>query len=206
MTDNTKNIKWHNTRVMREMREKFMNQVGCTIWLTGLPASGKSTTAYNLEYMLMESGHLSFVLDGDNIRHRLNKNLGFSTEDRQENIRRISEVALLFCNAGLVTITSFISPYRKDRDLARNLHNEVGVKFIEVFVNASVETCVERDPKGLYKIAQKGEIKGFTGINAPYEEPLSPEIVLNSEEGSASFHAKTIFNYLKDNDYLKTIE
>ena len=140
--------------------------------MTGLSGSGKSTIAYTLEHALVQRGHLAYVLDGDNIRHGLNKNLGFSAEDREENIRRIGEVAKLFADTGVITITAFISPYRKDRDINRELLGERG--FIEVFCKAPLEVCEQRDPKGLYKKARAGELKGFTGIDDPYEEPLKP--------------------------------
>ncbi|MCF7810469.1 adenylyl-sulfate kinase [bacterium] len=185
------------------MREKLLKQIGCTIWFTGLPASGKSTTAFTLEHKLIEMGHLAYVLDGDNIRHGLNSDLGFKPEDREENIRRISEVAMLFCDSGVITLTSFISPYLKDRDFAREVHEKAGIRFIEVYVKASVDTCIERDPKGLYRKAQIGEITGFTGINAPYEEPVNPEIILNSTEDTPSAHADKVYNFLMDHNYIK---
>lgn len=173
------NITWHEGHVPRGQRNELLRQQGATIWFTGLSASGKSTIAYTLEHALVESGRLAYVLDGDNVRHGLNKNLGFSPEDRTENIRRIGEVAKLFADAGLITMTSFISPYRADRDLVRKLHEEAKLPFFEVFVQASVELCEQRDPKGLYKKARAGEVKEFTGISAPYEEPLKPELVLD---------------------------
>jgi adenylylsulfate kinase len=147
----SKNITWHSTHVDRKDRERVLDQRGCTIWFTGLPSSGKSTTAFTLEHKLISLGYLAYVLDGDNVRHGLNKNLGFSAEDREENIRRIGEVAKLFADAGLITMTSFISPYRRDRDLVRDLHREAGLCFIEVFVDTPLEVCEARDPKGLYK-------------------------------------------------------
>jgi len=203
LTNKLNNIKWHSTHVTHKMREELMKQVGCTIWLTGLPASGKSTTAFNLEYKLMELGHLAYVLDGDNVRHGLNSDLGFTPEAREENIRRISEVALLFSDAGLITITSFIAPYKKDRDFARKVHKEAGIGFIEAYVKTSIDTCIERDPKGLYKKALNGEIVGFTGIDAPYEEPVEPEIIVNSADNLPSVLADEIYDYLLCNDYLE---
>src|SRR5512137_690122 len=169
------NITWHSTHVDRPDRERLLKQKGCTIWFTGLPSSGKSTTAFTLEHELISLGYLAYVLDGDNVRHGLNRNLGFSAEDREENIRRIGEVAKLFADAGVITMTSFISPYRKERDLARKIHGEAGLRFVEIFVDTPVDICEERDPKGLYKKARRGELKGFTGIDDPYEEPLNPE-------------------------------
>lgn len=176
------NIKWHEGHVERSRREILLKQRGCTLWLTGLPSSGKSTIAFSLEHALVQQGRLAYVLDGDNIRHGLNKNLGFSAADREENIRRIGEVAKLFADAGLITMTSFISPYRADRDLARKLHDATGLPFIEVFVDTPVEECEQRDPKGLYKKARAGEIKNFTGVNDPYEPPLKPELILKAAE------------------------
>jgi adenylylsulfate kinase len=168
------NITWHKSALSKLDREKLLHHKGVVIWFTGLPSSGKSTIAHAVEEELFARGHLSYVLDGDNVRHGLNKNLGFSPEDREENIRRIGEVARLFAQAGIITMTAFISPYRKDRDKARHLL-EAG-EFIEVLVKVSLEEAEERDPKGLYKKARAGEIKEFTGISAPYEEPLNPEL------------------------------
>ncbi len=181
MTDiRATNVVWHQGHVDRPTREKLLGQKGCTLWLTGLPSSGKSTIGFSLEHALIERGRMAYVLDGDNIRHGLNKNLGFSAADREENIRRIGEVAKLFADAGIVTITSFVSPYRSDRDRARRLHEQAGLPFVEVFVDTPVEECEKRDPKGLYKKARAGEIPNFTGVNDPYEPPLQPEIVLKT--------------------------
>jgi adenylylsulfate kinase len=176
------NITWHAGHVTRDERYDIIGQKGCTIWLTGLSACGKSTIAVALEQKLLRRKVLAYVLDGDNIRHGLNKNLGFSAEDRAENIRRIGEVAKLFNDAGAIVVTSFISPYRADRDNARKLHAEAGLKFLECHVNTPIEVCEERDPKGLYKKARAGQIKGFTGIDDPYEAPLQPELVLRAGE------------------------
>ncbi|MCG8406142.1 MAG: adenylyl-sulfate kinase [Phycisphaerales bacterium] len=176
------NVVWHEGHVERTARETLLSQKGCTIWLTGLPSSGKSTIGFSLEHALVQQGRLAYVLDGDNIRHGLNKNLGFSAEDRAENIRRIGEVAKLFADAGVITITSFVSPYRADRDLVRKLHDEAGVPFVEVFVDTPVETCEERDPKGLYKKARSGEIPNFTGVSDPYEAPEKAEVVLKAAQ------------------------
>src|SRR5437762_6338255 len=171
------NITWHEGHVTREERAPLLKQKGATLWFTGLSGSGKSTVAFTLEHALVQRGHLAYVLDGDNIRHGLNKNLGFSAADREENIRRIGEVAKLFADAGLVTLTSFISPYRKDRDLVRELHKASGLPFIEVFINTPIGTCEQRDPKGLYRKARAAlasdQGMGFTGVDDPYEEPLS---------------------------------
>ena len=191
------NITWHEGHVERADREQLLKQQGVTMWFTGLSASGKSTIAFTLEHALVERGHLAYCLDGDNIRHGLNKNLGFSPEDRNENIRRIGEVAKLFADTGVLTLTSFISPYRVDRDQARKIHEDAGMKFIEVFVQASVELCEQRDPKGLYKKARAGEIPEFTGISAPYEEPLKPEVVLDSGKLSPQEAAAEMIAYLE---------
>jgi adenylylsulfate kinase len=196
------NITWHNTHVDRKDRERVLDQKGCTIWFTGLPSSGKSTTAFTLEHKLISLGYLAYVLDGDNVRHGLNKNLGFSAEDREENIRRIGEVAKLFADAGLITMTSFISPYRRDRDHVRDLHREAGLCFIEVFVDTPLQVCEVRDPKGLYKKARRGELKGFTGIDDPYEPPLYPELIVNTEKFPPEELTAQILVYLIENGYL----
>lgn len=190
------NIVWHPSLITKEDREKLLKQKGCVIWFTGLSGSGKSTLAHAVEEKLYKMGHLTFVLDGDNIRHGLNKNLGFSPEDREENIRRIGEVAKLFAQAGVITMTAFISPYRKDRDKARALLNDG--EFIEVFVKVPLEVAEQRDPKGLYKKARAGEIKQFTGIDAPYEEPLNPELVIDTSKLSLEESADMVINYLKE--------
>ncbi len=196
------NITWHEGHVDRADRQTLLKQKGATVWFTGLPSSGKSTIAFTLEHALVQQGHLSYVLDGDNIRHGLNKNLGFSPEDRNENIRRIGEVAKLFADAGVLTCTSFISPYRADRDQARKTHEAGGLPFIEVFVKAPVELCEQRDPKGLYKKARAGELKEFTGVSAPYEEPLKPEIVLDSGALAPQAAAQQVIDYLKGHGLL----
>ncbi len=176
------NITWHEGHVGREEREKLLGQKGALIWMTGLSGSGKSTIAYTLEHALVQRGRLAYVLDGDNIRHGLNKNLGFSAEDRQENIRRIGEVGKLCVDTGIITITAFISPYRADRQIARETVGEGS--FYEVFCDTPLEVCEERDPKGLYKKARAGEIKGFTGIDDPYEAPEKPEMVIDTSKMS----------------------
>ena len=203
MTDTkAKNIVWHSTHVERWEREHLLKQQGCTIWFTGLPSSGKSTTSFTLEHELIKRGYLAYVLDGDNVRHGLNTNLGFSHEDREENIRRIGEVAKLFADAGVVVMTSFISPYRRDRDMARKLHQEAGLPFIEVFVDTPVEICETRDPKGLYRKARKGELKGFTGVDDPYEPPVEPELVVVTTECSPEECAEKVLSYLLVKGYL----
>lgn len=190
------NIVWHGGNVSKEDREDFLRQKGIVLWFTGLSGSGKSTLAREIEKKLFAAGHLSYVLDGDNIRFGLNKNLGFSPADRAENIRRIGEVAKLFADAGVITLTAFISPYRADRDTARGLLKEG--EFIEVFVKCPVEECEQRDTKGLYKKARAGEIKEFTGISAPYEEPVSPEIVLDTALLALDEAADLVIRYLAD--------
>src|SRR5215470_15561510 len=171
------NIVWHQGAVNRADREKVNGHKGCTVWLTGLSGSGKSTIAVDLEKRLWERGVRAYILDGDNIRHGLNKNLGFSPEDRTENIRRIGEVAKLFTEAGMVALTAFISPYRADRDQVRALMPD---DFVEVLVECPIEVCEQRDVKGLYQKARAGQIKEFTGISAPYEPPLTPELILRT--------------------------
>jgi adenylylsulfate kinase len=173
------NITWHEHHVSKQEREKLMRHHGIVVWFTGLPSSGKSTVANVLDAKLHERGCHSFVLDGDNIRHGLNKNLGFSPDDREENIRRIGEVAKLFADAGMIAITAFISPYRKDRDRNRALLKPG--EFVEIFMDTPIDVCEVRDPKGMYKKARAGEVKEFTGISAPYEPPLKPEIVLHGD-------------------------
>jgi adenylylsulfate kinase len=167
------NIKWHEGSVDQAIREKTMGQKGCVLWFTGLSGSGKSTVAYTLEHELFKRGNKVVTLDGDNIRHGLNSNLGFTAEDREENIRRIGEVSKLFADAGMITLVSFISPYKRDRLKVRE---RVGDKFLEVYMKIPLSVCEERDPKGLYKAARAGKIKGFTGIDDPYEEPENAEI------------------------------
>ena len=195
------NIKWHHGKITKEDRVKLLNQKGVTIWLTGLSGSGKSTIAVELEHALIENRHQAYILDGDNIRHGLNKNLGFSPEDRTENIRRIGEVAKLFTEAGIITITAFISPYREDRDAVRKLLNNG--EFIEVYVKCPLDVCEERDTKGLYKKARAGEVKDFTGISAPYEEPLNPELTIDSSKLTVEESTRTVLNYLEEKGYVK---
>ncbi|KAI9282690.1 adenylylsulfate kinase [Sporodiniella umbellata] len=196
------NITWHEGSVSLKERQELLNQKGYTVWFTGLSASGKSTLATALEQTLLHSGTSSYRLDGDNIRFGLNKNLGFGPEDRTENIRRIAEVAKLFADATVVATTAFISPYRADRDAARILHQEAGIPFIEVFVDAPLEVVESRDPKGLYKKAKAGEIKEFTGISAPYEAPLAPEIHIHTDQVSVEQGVELIVDYLVKNNLL----
>ena len=213
------NITWHDHLVTRDERWKLNGHKGCILWFTGLSACGKSTVANAVDAKLHATGVHSFVLDGDNIRFGLNKDpkqliekqgyeepaakrfgLGFSAEDRAENIRRIGEVAKLFAEAGVVTATAFISPYRSDRDKVRAIMGEGG--FIEIYVNASLETCEARDPKGLYKKARAGELKGFTGIDAPYEAPDKPELVLDANSKGIDELSNEVIAYLKSNGFI----
>jgi len=194
------NITWHEGSVTREERQQLLNQKGVTVWMTGLSASGKSTIACILEQMLLHKRKHAYRLDGDNIRHGLNKNLGFSADDRAENIRRIGEVARLFSDAGVIAITSFISPYKKDRDAVR-ASMKPG-EFVEIYVNVSLAIAEKRDPKGLYKKARAGQLKGFTGIDDPYEAPENAEIVIETETTSAEDAAEQILSYLEARGYL----
>lgn len=194
------NVTWHDHRVASEDREKLKGHKGCVLWFTGLSGAGKSTIANTVDHKLHSMGKHTYLLDGDNIRMGLNKNLGFSPEDRTENIRRIGEVAKLFADAGLITSTAFISPYRADRDLVRALMP--AGEFIEILVEASLETCEARDPKGLYKKARAGELKGFTGIDAPYEAPEQPELVLDSNSKGIDALADEVIAYLQSKGFL----
>ena len=205
------NITYHPTPLTTPIRAALRRQNGLTIWLTGLSASGKSTIAVALEQALLRHPYnlCAYRLDGDNIRFGLNKDLGFSPKDREENIRRIAEVAKLFADSCTIAITSFISPYRADRDTARQLHKaerpagEKGVPFVEVWIDIPVEEAEKRDPKGLYKKAREGKIPEFTGISAPYEEPLKPEIHIRSDKTSVEDSVKQIVGYLEEKGYLQ---
>jgi len=195
------NIKWHHGKITKDDRVNLMKQKGVTIWLTGLSGSGKSTIAVELEHALLENKHLAYILDGDNIRHGLNKNLGFSPEDRTENIRRIGEVAKLFTDANMIAITAFISPYRQDRDNVRKLLKDG--EFIEIYIKCPIEVCEQRDTKGLYKKARAGEVKEFTGISAPYEEPLHPELTVDTSKMTVDESTRAVLNYLETKGYVK---
>ncbi len=199
-SSDTPNLTWHSGTVTRADRERLLGQKGVTVWFTGLSASGKSTIACLVEQMLLERGRHAYRLDGDNIRMGLNKNLGFSAEDRAENIRRIGEVAKLFNDAGLIVLASFVSPYQKDRDAVR-----AGLRpgeFVEVYVKVSIEEAAKRDPKGLYKKAMAGEIKGFTGIDDPYEVPQVAEIVIDTEKSKPEDSAREVLRFLEAKKYL----
>jgi bifunctional enzyme CysN/CysC len=177
-------IVWHEPVVPRSERWSALGLRGATVWFTGLSGSGKSTVATEVERLLVAAGRPTYLLDGDNIRHGLNADLGFSTADRDENIRRIGEVARLFADAGVVALVPVISPYRAGRDRARALHDAAGLRFVEVFVDTPLEVCETRDPKGLYAKARRGELKNFTGIDDPYEPPTCPELVLRPSDGT----------------------
>lgn len=196
------NVLWESSRVDRGRRFEVFGQHGATLWLTGLSGSGKSTLAFTLEHMLTDAGYKSYVLDGDNIRHGLNSNLGFSPSDREENIRRVGEVSKLFADAGMIVLSSFISPYRKDRRLVREIHQQAGLAFIEIFMDTPLAVCEQRDPKNLYERARRGEIKDFTGISSPYEVPEEPEIVVMPED-SPEESGRRILAYLKENRILR---
>jgi len=198
------NVTWQDGEVSREDRSTILRQRGATIWFTGLSGSGKSTIAVALERALYNIGKLSYRLDGDNVRLGINKNLGFSEADRKENIRRIGEVAKLFGDAGILSLSSFISPYKGDRDEVRVLHEQAGLEFIEVFVDCSLAVAEERDPKGLYKKARAGEIKNFTGIDDPYEAPTNAEIHLKTDEMSLDQEVQLILDHLEQNDFIPT--
>lgn len=200
MMGESTNITWHDSEVTKQDRQQLHGHKSATLWFTGLSGSGKSTISVELEKALFERKKHAFRLDGDNVRHGLNKNLGFSPEDRQENIRRIGEVSKLMVDAGLLTITAFISPYREDRDNVRAMLDDD--EFIEIYTQCSVEECERRDPKGLYKKARTGEIPEFTGISAPYEEPRNPEITIDTEQLDVKDAVTQILNYLEEHQYI----
>ncbi|KAJ3022822.1 Adenylyl-sulfate kinase [Thoreauomyces humboldtii] len=196
------NITWHEGAVTRDERETLLGHKGLTVWLTGLSASGKSTIASALEQRLLHASITAYRLDGDNVRFGLNKNLGFSPADRTENIRRIAEVAKLFADSAVVAISSFISPYKADRDDARALHESAKLPFVEVYVDVPLEVAEQRDPKGLYKKARAGEIKEFTGIDAPYEAPANPELHLRADQLSVHGSVEKIYYFLAEKGYI----
>lgn len=197
------NVTWQDGEVSREDRHDILRQKGATIWFTGLSGSGKSTIAVALERVLFDMGKLSYRLDGDNVRLGINKNLGFSEADRTENIRRIGEIAKLFGDAGTIALSSFISPYRGDRDEVRALHDAADLSFVEVFVDCSLAEAEKRDPKGLYKKARAGEIKNFTGIDDPYEAPTNPEIHLHTDQMTLEEEVTIVIEYLVEKGIIR---
>jgi bifunctional enzyme CysN/CysC len=191
------NVVWHESAFSRADRWATLGLRGATVWFTGLSGSGKSTIANELERLLVAAGQPAYVLDGDNLRHGLNADLGFAAADRDENVRRVAEVARLFADAGLVALVPLISPYREARERARRAHDVAGLPFVEVFVDTPIEICESRDPKGLYRKARAGEITGFTGIDDPYEPPVDPELVLRPDAGDAATLAAQVFARLR---------
>ncbi len=198
----SENVVWQPTLVDREERERRRGHRGAVLWFTGLSAAGKSTLAREVEKCLFEEGYFTYVLDGDNIRHGLNGDLGFSAEDRAENIRRVGEVAKLFAEAGAIVLTAFISPYRQDRRRIRDLMNRNG-DFVEIFVSCPLEVCERRDPKGLYRRARAGEIRNFTGIDDPYESPRSPELVVETDTQGVDTCVQRVIDYLRSGGYIR---
>ncbi len=200
MNIKSENIVWHEAKVNQTDRHRLNNHRSSVLWFTGLSGAGKSTLSVALEKLLFDFQIRSYVLDGDNIRHGLNRNLGFSPEDRKENIRRIGEVSKLFVDAGLFALTAFISPYREDRDMVRALFEPH--EFIEIYVKCSIDECEKRDPKGLYQKARTGEIANFTGISAPYEEPIHAELTIETDKQSIEQSAEQVMAYLKHHHYI----
>ncbi|GIO23699.1 adenylyl-sulfate kinase [Oceanobacillus sp. J11TS1] len=200
MKQEAEHIVWHDTAVQKKDRQQRNGHGSCILWFTGLSGAGKSTLANALEHRLFEQGLNSYVLDGDNVRHGLNQGLGFSEEDRKENIRRIGEVAKLFIDAGFIVCTAFISPFAEDRNRVRALVEEN--EFVEIYVRCALEACEDRDPKGLYKKARTGEISNFTGISSPYEEPERPELVVDSDQLSIDACVDKIIAFLKERNHL----
>lgn len=195
-----KNVVWHNSTISNENRTELLKQKPFVLWFTGLSASGKSTLANIVEQKLFKMNYKTYLLDGDNIRHGLNSDLGFSEESRVENIRRIGEVSKLFLDAGIITLTAFISPFKSDRQLVRKLFNKG--QFLEVFIDSSLEVCEERDPKGMYAKARSGEIKNFTGISSPYEPPENPEIHVINNSITLDEASEKIISYLVENNFI----
>ena len=196
------NITWHGGEVSREVRESILGQKGLTVWFTGLSGSGKSTVAVEVERILVSEGRITYRLDGDNLRHGLNGDLGFSEADRAENVRRTGEVCRLLGDAGIIVLASFVSPFKSDRDLVRTMHEAAGLPFLEIHVDCDLAEAERRDPKGLYKKARAGEIKGFTGIDQPYEAPEIPELVLTTDKSSVEECAVQVQELLKARGFL----
>jgi len=194
------NIVWHDSSISKEERAKIKNQKPCILWFTGLSGSGKSSIANEVERKLYTLNCHTYLLDGDNIRHGLNKDLGFDKKSRKENIRRIGEVAKLFVDSGTIILTAFISPFKKDREFVRNLVQKD--EFIEIFIDTPLDVCQKRDPKGLYQKVKNGEIKNFTGMDSPYERPLNPELTLNTSHSTIQENAKKVINYLEQKGYI----
>ena len=197
MTNGATNVTWHPSSGTREQRWASLGQQGAVVWFTGLSGSGKSTVAVEVEALLVASRQMAVLLDGDNLRHGLNSDLGFSDDDRSENIRRIGEVSLLFAEAGAVALVPVISPFRRSRNEVRHLVERNGLRFVEVYVDTPLELCEQRDPKGLYAKARAGEIRDFTGIDSPYEAPLSPELILRPENGEPAAQAALVVDLLR---------
>jgi len=200
MNNVSENIRWHDHAVQRKQRSEQKQQLPCMIWMTGLSGAGKSSVANALDALLLENGKHTYLLDGDNVRHGLNRDLGFSNTDRVENIRRIGEVGKLFVDAGLIVLSAFISPFRSDRQMVRTLFPEG--EFIEVHISTSLAVCEKRDPKGLYKKARDGKIKNFTGIDSAYEAPSDPEILIDAGDLSIEKSADLIYTYLQSHGYV----
>ena len=197
----SQHVVWHKAQISKFDRQRLNGHRSAVIWFTGFSGAGKSTLSVAVEKELHKRGIRTYVLDGDNIRHGLNSNLGFTQEDRTENIRRIGEVSKLFVDAGIMTLTAFISPYRNDRDMVRAM---VGTgEFVEIYVKCALEECERRDPKGLYKKARSGEIKGFTGIDAPYEAPWNPELIVETDKESLKESVASVLNFLQENGYIE---
>lgn len=196
----TENVVWHDGAVSRSERQSITGGEGMTVWLTGLSGSGKSTIASCVEAELVRMGRAAYTLDGDNVRHGLNADLGFSAADRSENVRRVGEVARLMADAGLVVLVPVISPYRQDREAVRSAHATVGIRFVEIHVATSLEVCEARDPKGLYTRARAGEISGFTGIDDPYEEPTSPELRVGDVSESVDRSSTAVLTLIRDGE------
>lgn len=197
----TKNIVWHDRAVNKKMHMERLEQKPCLLWFTGLSGSGKSTLANALELALFNAGVSTYLLDGDNVRHGLNKDLGFSDTDRVENIRRIGEISRLFVDAGIIVLSAFISPFRSDRDMVRELLDQD--EFIEIFMSTPLDICEDRDPKGLYVKARKGEIKQFTGIDSPYEVPVEPELSINSAQLSVEQSVEQVLKFMKSQGIIR---
>ena len=198
---NSKNIVWHKAQITKRDRLRLNGHKSAILWFTGFSGAGKSSLSVAVEKELHKRGIRTYVLDGDNVRHGLNSNLGFSSEDRAENIRRIGEVSKLFVDAGVMTLTAFISPYREDRKMVREMVEDG--EFLEIYVKCALEECEKRDPKGLYKKARNGEIKGFTGIDAPYEAPVNPELVVETDKETLRESVLADLNFLQEKGYIE---